>query len=66
MLLANETPGRLQRSVVLGTLVDLPTRRDAQVRLEDELRGDQPRTDDGADPKLVAALRARNIEEMVV
>jgi integrase len=30
--------GRILRSVVLGSLADLPTRRDAQVRLDEELR----------------------------
>ena len=31
--------GRILRSVVLGSVADLPTRRDAQVRLDEELRG---------------------------
>ena len=30
--------GRILRSVVLGSVADLPTRRDAQVRLDEELR----------------------------
>jgi integrase len=31
--------GRILRSVVLGSVADLPTRKDAQVRLDEELRG---------------------------
>ena len=30
--------GRILRSVVLGAVADLPTRKDAQVRLDEELR----------------------------
>ena len=31
--------GRILRSVVIGSVADLPTRKDAQVRLDEELRG---------------------------
>ena len=38
MLCEDGKVGRTLRSVVLGSVADLPTRRDAQVRLHEELR----------------------------
>ena len=35
---ADGTIGEIRRSVVLGSVAELPTRRDAQVQLDDELR----------------------------
>ena len=38
MLRKDGKVGRILRSVVLGSVADLPTRRHAQVRLDEELR----------------------------
>jgi hypothetical protein len=38
VLLPDGTIGRVRRGILLGSVADLPTRRDAQVRLDERLR----------------------------